>query len=120
MKNSHPVVSKYDIGAHAEPNGHGTLSYNMDAIQAALKGNNSVEAKKLIAFLKMSNDIVGDAISNMLLIESILYDLDMTVQDFIAIYDENPSKTFKIKVQDKDIFKTIPDESRLIEPMEIQ
>jgi len=113
-------VSKYDIGAHAEPNGHGTLSYNMEAIQAALKGNNSVEAKKLIAFLKMSNDIVGDAISNMLLIESILYDLDMTVQDFIAIYDENPSKTFKIKVQDKDIFKTIPDESRLIEPMEIQ
>jgi len=64
--------------------------------------------------------VVGDSIANVLLIEAILFDLDMTVQQFSEIYVENPSRLYKIKVADRTQFKTIADESRLTEPAEVQ
>ena len=30
VKNAHPVVQKYVIGANAEPNGHGTIYVNWE------------------------------------------------------------------------------------------
>ena len=32
VKNAHPVIVKYDIGANNEPNGHGTVAYKLDNI----------------------------------------------------------------------------------------
>lgn len=72
---------KYDIGVNCEPNGHGTISYDFDVLEDALDGNKSIEAKKLKALLQIANMAVGDSIANMLLIECILYDLDMSIQD---------------------------------------
>lgn len=80
VKYAHPVVKNYDIGANDEPNGHGTVAYKMDAIEAALGDNKSLEAQKLKALLQVSNVVVGDSIANLLLLECILYDLDMSVQ----------------------------------------
>ena len=54
------------------------------------------------------------------MIEAILYDLDMSVQQFAKIYEENPSRLWKIKVKNKENFQTIEDESRLTQPAEIQ
>jgi len=79
VKYAHPVVVNYDIGANTEPNGHGTVAYKMDAIEAALAGNDSLEAQKLKALLTVSNAVVGDAIANLLVLECILYDLDYTI-----------------------------------------
>mmetsp|Transcript_14452 Transcript_14452/g.24671 ORF Transcript_14452/g.24671 Transcript_14452/m.24671 type:complete len:111 (-) Transcript_14452:102-434(-) len=56
----------------------------------------------------------------MLIIEAILYDLDMSVQQFAQLYQENPSKQYKCKVQDRSLFKANEDETRLIEPKELQ
>ena len=50
----------------------------MDKIVAALDGNDSLEAKKLKAILSVSNMVMGDAIANLLVLECILYDLDMS------------------------------------------
>ena len=41
---------------------------------------------------------VGDAIANLLMIEAILRDLDLSVQQFNGIYLENPSRNFKAVV----------------------
>jgi len=49
-----------------------------------------------------------------------MYDLDMSIQDFVGIYNENPNRLYKIKVEDRSIFKTIADESRLTEPAKVQ
>ena len=92
----------------------------MDAIEAALDGNNTLEARKLKALLQVSNTVVGDSIANLLLLECIMYDLDMSIQDFVGIYNENPNRLYKIKVEDRSIFKTIADESRLTEPAKVQ
>ena len=76
--------------------------------------------KKLVAFLKLSNIYVGDAISNMLMIEAILRDKGMSIEQFSQIYKEYPSRMFKVKVNDRSMFKTIKDESRLTEPLALQ
>lgn len=68
------------------------------------------------AILEISNHVVGDAIANVLIIEAILYDLDMSAVQFAQLYQENPSRLYKAKVADRNKFTTIPDDSRLIEP----
>lgn len=54
--------------------------------------------------------------ANLLLIEAILFDLDLSVDQFSKIYEENPSRLYKINVKDRSKFVTIDDESRLISP----
>ena len=121
VKNAHPIVVKYDIGANDEPNGHGTIVCKWKNVLKALESKKeTLEAKKIIGILELSNMTVGDAIANLLLIESILHDLDMSIQDFNDIYIDNPSRMFKAVVKDRTKFKVIWDESRLTEPVELQ
>ena len=120
VKNAHPIVVEYDIGANDEPNGHGTIVCKWDKVNAALESHkDTLEAKKIKAILRLSNMTVGDAIANLLLIESILRDLDMSVEDFNAIYEENPSRMYKAIVRDRTKFKVVWDESRLTQPIEL-
>ena len=120
VKYAHPVVKHYDIGANNEPNGHGTVAYNVERLNEVLEGNNSLEAQKLRNILELSNVVVGDSIANLLIIEAILYDLDLSVEQFASIYKENPSKLSKCQVKDRGIFKTNEDETRLLQPQELQ
>ena len=62
---------------------------------------------------------VGDAIANLFMIEAIMRDLNMSIDDFYKLYLENPSKTYKAVVINRTHFKTISDESRLTEPIEL-
>lgn len=121
MKNAHPIVTGFEIGANDEPNGHGTIVCKWARLNKALEGQeNKVEAKKLKAILSLFNQAVGDAIANFLAIESILRDLDMTVKDLHEIYQENPSRMYKAVVADRNKFKPIWDESRLMQPANLQ
>jgi hypothetical protein len=74
------VVKNYDIGGNNEPNGHGTIAFDESKIDSVLGQINSIESQKLLSLLKISNVVVGDSIANMLLMEAILYDLDMSIQ----------------------------------------
>ena len=121
VKNAHPIVVRYDIGANDEPNGHGTIVCKWDKVKAALAEKmDTLEAKKIVGILQLSNMTVGDAIANLLLIESILWDLDMSIQDFMNIYEENPSRMYKAIVKDRTKFKVVWDESKLTQPIELQ
>jgi phosphoacetylglucosamine mutase len=121
VKNAHPIVVRYDIGANDEPNGHGTIVCKWNRVKAALAYKmDTLEAKKIVGILQLSNMTVGDAIANLLLIESILWDLDMSIQDFMNIYEENPSRMYKAIVKDRTKFKVVWDESRLTQPIELQ
>ena len=56
VKYAHPVVQKYVIGANDEPNGHGTVYVNWDALNLILKDKLenpkfAPTCVKLIAFL---------------------------------------------------------------------
>ncbi len=83
VKNAHPVVQQYVIGANDEPNGHGTIFVNWPALNELIVGKElDSNVQKLVGFLKLSNIYVGDAISNMLMIEAILRDKGMSIQQF--------------------------------------
>lgn len=68
----------------------------------------------------MSNLAVGDAICNMLMIESVLKDKDFSIENFNSIYKDLPNKTLKIEVKDRSAFKTTWDETELIQPLSLQ
>ena len=80
VKNAHPVVEQYVIGANDEPNGHGTVCVKWPELKELLKDKMENEhCKKLLAFLRLSNPYVGDAICNLLMIEAVLMDLGYSV-----------------------------------------
>lgn len=121
VKNAHPVVQKYVIGANDEPNGHGTICVKWDELKEALKGKeDQMAARKLKALLRISNIYVGDAIANLLMIEAVLRDMNYSIQDFSKLYQEYPSKMFKAVVNDRTAFKTTWDETRLVSPASLQ
>lgn len=94
---------------------------NWPELNELLKGKeNNAACQKLIAFLKISNIYVGDAIANLLLLEAIMRDKGMSIQAFSEIYCDNPSQLDKVKVADRFMFKPIWDESRLEEPKDLQ
>ena len=72
------------------------------------------------ALLRISNVYVGDAISNLLMIEAVLRDRDWSVDTFSSMYEEFPNKMYKAVVADRTKFKTQWDESRLVDPLELQ
>ena len=117
VKNAHPVVQQYVIGANDEPNGHGTICVKWDQLDEALRGlEDRPEAKKLRAFLRLTNLYVGDAIANLLMVEAVLRDRDFSVADFAFMYQEFPNKMYKAVVANRTVFKTTKDESRLTDP----
>ena len=79
VKYAHCVTVNYDIGANDEPNGHGTVAYKPERIEEVIGQNDSPAAQKLKALLEISNIVVGDSIANLLVIEAVLYALDMSV-----------------------------------------
>ena len=121
VKNAHPVVQTFVIGANDEPNGHGTICVKWDQLNQALEGKEDmIEAKKLRALLRISNVYVGDAISNLLMIEAVLRDRDWSIDTFSEMYQEFPNKMYKAVVENRVNFKTQWDESRLIDPLPLQ
>ncbi len=123
VKHAHPVVQTYDIGANDEPNGHGTICYKMSQLNAildSLENPQCLDARKLRAFLRISNIYVGDAIANLLTIEAVLRDKDSSIDTFSSMYWEQPSKMYKAVVSNRNNFKTQWDESRLTEPKALQ
>ena len=59
----------------------------------------------------MTNLAVGDAICNMLMIESVLKEKDYSIDNFNSIYKDLPNKTSKAEVKDRYNFKTTWDET---------
>ena len=64
----------------------------------------------------MTNLAVGDAICNMLMIESVLKDKDFSIDNFMSLYKDFPNKTLKVAVKDRSAFKTTWDETQLTQP----
>eukprot|EP00827_Trimyema_finlayi_P007120 TRINITY_DN960_c0_g1_i1.p1 TRINITY_DN960_c0_g1~~TRINITY_DN960_c0_g1_i1.p1 ORF type:complete len:586 (-),score=213.57 TRINITY_DN960_c0_g1_i1:33-1790(-) len=140
VKNLHHVSLDFDIGVYFEANGHGTLIVNngkqeiLEEFIETLKGiaknipakNKETfdhlfkEATILAKFFKLSNQVVGDAISDFLMIEAILNLRNMTMKDWENIYIEYPNLTTKVVVKYRQKIKVNWDQTRITEPKELQ
>ncbi|XP_072218556.1 phosphoacetylglucosamine mutase [Leuresthes tenuis] len=128
VKHLHHAAQVFDIGVYFEANGHGTVLFSKAAEekihQLAEDGSISSERKKAALLLQSTisviNQTVGDAISDMLLIEAILAIKGMTVQQWDTIYTDLPNRQLKVKVADRRVIDTTDAERRAVSPAGLQ
>ncbi|XP_014327711.2 phosphoacetylglucosamine mutase [Xiphophorus maculatus] len=128
VKHLHHAAQEFDIGVYFEANGHGTVLFSDGAeekIQQLANDANINDERKKVAFLLQNtiniiNQTVGDAISDMLLIEAILAIKGMTVQQWDAIYSDLPNRQLKVKVSDRRVIDTTDAERRAVTPAGLQ
>ncbi|KAK3382851.1 hypothetical protein B0T24DRAFT_515631 [Lasiosphaeria ovina] len=125
VKHLHHVAQNFDIGIYFEANGHGTVLFSPDALSALKTTAPQSPAQKdcldiLLALSDLINQTVGDAISDMLLVEVILAHKIWTLSDWAMTYTDLPNRLVRIEVGDKDLFKTTDAERRLSRPQGAQ
>jgi phosphoacetylglucosamine mutase len=113
-----------------EANGHGTVLFK-DSFLASLETHmhdqerqaftqRSRACQKLVSFSRLLNPYVGDALADLLAIESILWNMNMSIGQWDSLYEPLPNKMVKIRVSDRSRFKTMDAERILIEPVGVQ
>ncbi|KAG0236982.1 Phosphoacetylglucosamine Mutase [Actinomortierella wolfii] len=125
VKHLHHEALKYDVGVYFEANGHGTVLFSPSAIKTFFseEGSNPAQAqaiRSLRALTEVINQTVGDAFSDLLLVEAILIQRQWTAKVWDQAYTDLPNRLVKIFVQDRTIFQTTDAERKLVAPAGLQ
>jgi len=125
VKHLHHAAEEYDIGVYFEANGHGTVLFKSEVLDKlhAFKASNE-EQKKAIGYLiglsEVINQAVGDAISDLLMVEAILTLRNWNLDDWTKVYKDLANRQLKVKVKDRSAFKTTNADRQLVEPAVLQ
>ncbi|KAH0462810.1 hypothetical protein IEQ34_010385 [Dendrobium chrysotoxum] len=107
VKYLHKKAAEYDIGIYFEANGHGTILFSEYFLSNLQKKGNDLAssnagsephkaALRLLAVSKLINQAVGDALSGLLLVEVVLQYMGWSIQNWIELYDDLPSRQLKV------------------------
>ncbi len=121
VKHLHHAANRFDVGVYFEANGHGTVLFSADAIHAFQTTEPKSPAQKdaletLLAVSDLINQTVGDAMSDMLMVEVILAHKAWSLRDWALTYNDLPNRLVRVEVQDKDVFETTDAERQLSKP----
>ena len=121
VKHLHHAATKFDVGVYFEANGHGTVIFSDMALRTIQEAEpNSPAQQHAIESLKaltlLINQTVGDAISDLLLVEIILARKAWGPKEWDLTYTDNPSRLARVEVADRSIFTTYDAERRLKTP----
>lgn len=125
VKHLHHAAEHYSVGVYFEANGHGTVLFSPSATAALAERNPSTPAQQtalnhLINLTELINQTVGDALSDMLLVEVVLAHKSYSGIEWDALYSDLPNRLVKVVVKDRTIFKTEDAERRLTSPAGLQ
>uniref|UniRef100_A0A8B9QQ48 Phosphoacetylglucosamine mutase n=1 Tax=Apteryx owenii TaxID=8824 RepID=A0A8B9QQ48_APTOW len=127
VKHLHHKAQEFDVGVYFEANGHGTVLFSKAAetkIRQVAKEEKDDEireaAKMLENMIDLINQTIGDAISDMLVIEAILALKGFTMQQWDAIYTDLPNRLLKVQVADRQVIGTTDAERRVVAPPGLQ
>uniref|UniRef100_A0AAA9SJ04 phosphoacetylglucosamine mutase n=1 Tax=Bos taurus TaxID=9913 RepID=A0AAA9SJ04_BOVIN len=126
VKHLHHKAQEFDIGVYFEANGHGTVLFSKAAetkIKQLAKESEDEKrkaAKMLENIIDLFNQTIGDAISDMLVIEAILALKGLTVQQWDALYTDLPNRQLKVKVADRQVISTTDAERQVVKPPGLQ
>ncbi|KAJ2399752.1 hypothetical protein GGI23_002460 [Coemansia sp. RSA 2559] len=125
VKYLHHEAEKMHIGVYFEANGHGTVLFNAGAVaklrQAVPQTPAQADAiQRLWALRDLINESVGDAMADMLLVETILICKGWTPAQWDEAYTDLPSRLLKVVVNDRTIFATTNAEQTLTSPSGLQ
>lgn len=124
VKHLHHAAEQYDIGVYFEANGHGTVLFSQTT-QEKLASHQpspaqSIHLKHLISLTQLINQTVGDALSDLLLVEVVLSHKLYGGVEWDSLYVDLPNRLVKVVVGDRNAFKTTDAERRLVSPPELQ
>ncbi|KAM3960648.1 phosphoglucomutase 3-like protein nst [Aphomia sociella] len=126
VKHLHHAALAYDIGIYFEANGHGTVVYSQNAKNTirkiALEGEPEQRkaAELLLNFIDMTNETVGDAISDLFLVETVLCARGAGVRQWLDSYSDLPCRQLKVTVQDRNAISTADAERQCTAPEGLQ
>ncbi|NXA19923.1 AGM1 mutase, partial [Ibidorhyncha struthersii] len=127
VKHLHHKAQEFDIGVYFEANGHGTVLFSKTAetkireLAKEEKDDEKREAAKVLEnMIDLTNQTIGDAISDMLVIEAILALKGLTVQQWDAVYTDLPNRLLKVQVADRRVIDTTDAERRAVTPPGLQ
>lgn len=121
----HHAATKFDVGVYFEANGHGTVVFSQNALKAFSSHEPQSPAQKmaldtLSALADLINQTVGDALSDMLLVETILAHKSWTCKEWDSTYDDLPNRLVRVEVLNRNMFRTTDAERRLTHPCSVQ
>lgn len=125
VKHLHHAATKFDCGVYFEANGHGTVLFSPAALQDIAEHNPESPAqytalKNLRSLIDLINQTVGDALSDLLMVEVILAHKRWGPKEWDGTYTDLPNRLARIEVSDRTLFKTTDAERRLVEPVGVQ
>ncbi|KAL8935360.1 MAG: hypothetical protein Q9216_005466 [Gyalolechia sp. 2 TL-2023] len=125
VKHLHHAATKFDVGVYFEANGHGTVVFS-DAAHKRLSKHEpqspaqSSALETLRALTALVNQTVGDALSDLLLVEVILAYKGWGPKEWDLTYTDLPNRLVRVEVADRSIFKAVDAERRLESPPGVQ
>mmetsp|Transcript_27327 Transcript_27327/g.51639 ORF Transcript_27327/g.51639 Transcript_27327/m.51639 type:complete len:428 (-) Transcript_27327:48-1331(-) len=121
----------FDVGVYFEANGHGTVLFGpkfydfIATADARLRGTSrhdraNIALRRLRALPALVNQSVGDAMSDMLLVDAILFLRGWDLSTWAKLYEDMPSKQAKVKVSDRTVISTNDNETAATAPAALQ
>lgn len=68
----HFKAAKFDIGIYFEANGHGTILTDFSKVSNYLQEHANPLGVELLEFLKLTNEAVGDALTDFMMLETVM------------------------------------------------
>lgn len=130
VKHLHHAAHKYAIGVYFEANGHGTVLFSDQALKDIREAHGSFAGtpaektclENLLTVVDVINQTVGDALSDMLLVEVVLAHKAYGGEEWDSLYTDLPNRLVKVSVPNRGVFVTKPGsaERELISPDGLQ
>ncbi|KAG6814068.1 hypothetical protein H0H92_003115 [Tricholoma furcatifolium] len=125
VKHLHHAAEHFDVGVYFEANGHGTVLFSPATQKKFARYQPSTPAQStalghLINLTQLINQTVGDALSDMLLVEVVLSHRSYTGEEWDSLYVDLPNRLVKVTVADRNAFRTENAERRLVSPPGLQ
>jgi len=123
VKFVHHAALAYDVGVYFEANGHGTVLFS-PALTARLSSRDlepsepraALALQRLRAFALCINQAVGDALSDMLAALACLRIQNLSLQGWMGLYTDYPSRQLKVKARNKELITCSADETTALTP----
>lgn len=125
VKHLHHAAEHYNIGVYFEANGHGTVLFSPPTLAKLAEHQPSTPAQStalnhLRNLTQVINQTVGDALSDMLLVETVLAHKSYSGIEWDSLYVDLPNRLVKVTVGDRNAFVTEDAERRLVSPPGLQ
>ncbi|KAI4189745.1 MAG: hypothetical protein L6R41_001261 [Letrouitia leprolyta] len=125
VKHLHHAATEFDVGVYFEANGHGTVIFSEEALERLGKHEPQSPAQAsaletLRALTALINQTVGDALSDLLMVEVILAHKGWGPKEWDLTYTDLPNRLVRVEVADRSIFKAVDAERKLENPAGVQ